>query len=478
MKFIRLGFLVFAGIILVSSAAFAQETVTQVVSKEVLGNLLREADAMMKSGKPAEAYDLLEPKEFDYSGEISFDYLLGTAALDSGKPDRATIAFERILAVNPKFSGARIDLARAYFAMGSDDLARKEFETVLTQNPPADAAAVIKKYIDVLDERRESKIQQVSTYVEASTGYDSNITAATPDNIGGVAGILGVSRATIVALNYQPTGSSLKYSGMYTSLSGGVDFNRLINEEQGISIFAGVDLKQRTYKSLSFMDSLNLDLRAGVGLVKGNDSYRLSGTFGQYRQSGFPQTPPSNSYRDSSGIGAEWKRSFDSRNQMTLSLSYTQSRYLTTSTQDTDQVSLNTSWMHIYEGNSTPLLFANFSRSIDRAVKTLNTATGSNMGRTSTGLLLHFQFTPFTETDIFLSNSWTVRQDDSPGARSPGLPNFYARDITQSLSFGFTLHQWKKWTVKGTVALTDNRSNLSLYKYRRNDSSVSVRRDF
>jgi hypothetical protein len=45
-----------------------------------------------------------------------FDYLLGIAALDSGKPDRATIAFERVLAVNPNFAGARLDLAIYVFA--------------------------------------------------------------------------------------------------------------------------------------------------------------------------------------------------------------------------------------------------------------------------------------------------------------------------------------------------------------------------
>ena len=96
-----------------------------------MGALLREADALIRGGKLADAYKLLEPKEGDYSGELAFDYMLGIAALDSGKPDRATIAFERVLITDPNFSGARLDLARAYFAMGSDDLARNEFEIVL-----------------------------------------------------------------------------------------------------------------------------------------------------------------------------------------------------------------------------------------------------------------------------------------------------------------------------------------------------------
>lgn len=450
----------------------------KVAKHELLRRLVYNADIMIKNKKAAEAYALLEPHEGDYSGEIPFDYLLGMAALDSGKPDRATIAFERVLAVNPNFSGARLDLARAYFAMGSDDLAKKEFETVLAQNPPEPTAVVIKKHLDAIEERQQAKIQQITAYLETSVGHDDNITAATPDNVGGVAGILGVTRATMVALQYQPTGSSLHYSGMYTGVSGGVDFNRLVSEENGISLFAGADAKQRVYNKVAAMNNLTLDLRAGVGVVQGDNSYRLTGTFGQYRQSGFPQTPPSNSFRDTAGLSAEWKHSFGERDQMTWSLGISRPRYLTTPAQDTDQKSLSASWLHIFEDSTNPLIFANLNRSVDRALRPINAATGTNMGRTNTGVLAHFQFTPLSDTDFFLSGGVTKRHDDSPGARSPGLADFFASDETRSLSFGVTTRPWKKWTIKGSVALTDNRSNLSLYQYRRNDSSVSLRRDF
>jgi len=441
-------------------------------------SLLREADALIKAGRPADAYNLLEPQEANYSGELVFDYLLGIAALDSGKPDRATIAFERVLAVNPNFAGARLDLARAYFAMGSDDLAKNEFGIVLTQNPPEPTAAVIRKYLEVIDQRQQDKIQQVAGYLEMSMGHDDNITAATPDNIGGVAGILGMTKVDFitVAPSYQPTGSSLHYAGMYTGVAGGVNFNRLVSAENGISVFAGADMKQRVYNNVAPMNNLSLDLHAGVALAKGDNSYRVTGTFGQYRQSGF--VAGTNSFRDTTGLSAEWRRSFGAYDQMIWSLGISQPRYLATPAQDTRQTLLSASWLHIFEGNTKPLVFANLSRSIDRASQPVNAATGANMGRTNTGALAHFQFTPWDDTDFFLSGGLTVRQDDSPGARSPGLVDFYARDETQSLSFGVTTRPWKKWTIKGSVALTNNRSNLSLYQYRRNDSSVSLRRDF
>ncbi len=466
--------------ILMTASVQAQPAAPAAAPDEALSNLLRQADALIRSGKPVDAYGLLEPKEADYSGEISFDYLLGVAALDSGKPDRATIAFERVLALNPNFAGARVDLARAYFAMGSDDLAKGEFAIVLAQNPPEPTAAVIRKHLEVIADRQKAKIQQVSKYLEASFGHDSNITAATADNISGVAGILGRTQAELIALQYRPTGSSVHYSGNYEGVSGGVDFNRLVNEERGLSVHAGGDIKQRVYNNVEEMNNLTLDMRAGLGLTKGDDRYRMTGTFGQFRQSGFPQAMPSNGYRDTAGISAEWKHAFGARDQMGWSLGMSRPRYMAeiARAQDTNQVALNGSWLHIFEGKTNPLIFANFNRSVDKALRPVNEETGANMGRTGTGALLHFQLTPLTDTDFFMSGGWTRRRDDSPGARSPGLPDFFARDTTRSLNIGFTTRPWKQWTVKGTIAATSNASNLSLYEYRRTDSSISVRRDF
>lgn len=435
-------------------------------ASESIGTLMREADAMMKSGKSADAYNLLEPKEGDYSGDVGFDYLLGIAALDSGRPDRATIAFERILIVNPNFSGARLDLARAFFVMGSDDIAKNEFETVLTQSPPEQVKAVVQKYLEVIEERRKARIQQVNAYLEGSVGNDSNITAATPDFTGGVLGAFSIPGAIA-------TGSAVHYSAMYSGLSTGVDLTRLVSEQNGIKLFAGADVRQRTYARVAAMNNLNLDLRAGFSMAKGDDNYRLSGTFGQFRQRGFG----TNGNRDTAGLGAEWKRSFGARDQMIWSANYSQPRNQMSPGQDTNQTLLSASWLHIFEGKFIPLIFANLNRSKDKALQPLSVG-GTNVDRTGTGVLAHLQFTPLDNTEFFMTAGWTVRHDDSPGARSSGLVDFYARDVTRNVSTGVIARPWTKWTIKGTVALTNNDSNLSLYQYKRTDGSVSVRRDF
>ena len=46
---------------------------------------------------------------------LFFDYLLGVAALDNGYISEAIFSLRRAIAVEPGFSGARMELARAYF---------------------------------------------------------------------------------------------------------------------------------------------------------------------------------------------------------------------------------------------------------------------------------------------------------------------------------------------------------------------------
>ena len=91
---------------------FVAQTQAQLAKPE-----LARAEALVRSGKAAEAYAMLEPYEFDHSGNPDFDYWFGVAALESAHPDKASLALERALSVNPDFVAARLDLARRLAAL-------------------------------------------------------------------------------------------------------------------------------------------------------------------------------------------------------------------------------------------------------------------------------------------------------------------------------------------------------------------------
>ena len=64
------------------SATLAHAQVDQAV--------LEKAETLLKAGSAEEAYQLLEPLEVQAAGDPVYDSLLGTAALESKRPSKAT----------------------------------------------------------------------------------------------------------------------------------------------------------------------------------------------------------------------------------------------------------------------------------------------------------------------------------------------------------------------------------------------------
>lgn len=156
------------------------ETITVEVS---LSNeqqaLLSRAEALLGSGQSDAAYEVLAPLESELAGNAFYDYLLGVAALDSGRAAEAVFSLRRSLTVAPAFSGAALELARAYYESGNADLAQPLFERLLDENPPEAARAVINGYLDAIDQRVVGGPVGLNPFVEVQAGYDSNANGST-----------------------------------------------------------------------------------------------------------------------------------------------------------------------------------------------------------------------------------------------------------------------------------------------------------
>lgn len=96
-----------------------------------LASPIDEAQALLDAGQPVAALRLLDPLERDRAGDPRYDYLLAIAALDSGKPARASAVFERILSLAPRLAGIRVELAHALRLTGQAERARSEIAAVL-----------------------------------------------------------------------------------------------------------------------------------------------------------------------------------------------------------------------------------------------------------------------------------------------------------------------------------------------------------
>jgi len=100
-----------------------------------------DAKTLLKQGKAAESMELLEKQLPQLAQDVEFNYLLGIASLDAGKPGNAVFAFERALAVDPNHLQARAELARALIVLTEYEAARRELTQVRQASLPPEVAA-------------------------------------------------------------------------------------------------------------------------------------------------------------------------------------------------------------------------------------------------------------------------------------------------------------------------------------------------
>ncbi len=434
------------------------------------------ANALTQQGNPAAAFSLLEPLEPERAGQMDFDYALGTAALDAGKPDRATIALERILASNPNFSGARLDLARAYFAMDSDDLAKNEFETVLQQDPPANVRPLIAKYLEAIAARKKTEQPLLTSYVEGGLGYDSNITAVTSGDF---------STAVLAAYNIpsvQPTGNSVLRKGPFAYIGGGVDYLRpLPDVAAGFGLYLGGDYKTRDYWHDGDFSSQQLDLRGGVSFAKERDLFRIGLQAQRYYQEAAAPlsivtgTKTTND-RSMLGLSTEWRHVIAPGMQAGLFVQFNETRFATSPAQDINSMIIGGQFVNAWDTKGKPVLVAAAYQSRDRARGPQNIAATTDVSKTVSALRLYGQYSIQEHSDLFATAGYSERQDDSQFSRS--LVTSYGKDRTVDVAFGVNWRFAPSWSMRAQAARFENRSNISLYGYTRDEWTVSVRRDF
>lgn len=420
---------------------------------------IQEADALVKAGKPGEAYTLLEPMEFERSGEVRFDYLLGIAALDSGKADKATIAFERVMAVDPNFAGARLDMARAYFQLGDLPRAKTEFEEVLKQEPPEAARATIQKYLAAIDAQVHAKDNHVTGYLEATAGHDTNVNSATSQALVPVP----YFNNAVTTLGT----ASLKTADNYLGVNGGVNILHPVN--QGLTLYAGADVRERGNMKQTTFNTTNLSGNAGGIFTLGQqDSLKLGLVDGAY-------TLGTVRYFDNYGVNGEWRHVFSPANQMAVfgqQMSYRfidSVRYTNMRIQNFDQTMLGANWMHVMkDGKSsifgTLFLGQEFDVSGQRA----------DGGKSFNGLRVGGQDAWNAKTELFANIGW----NDGTYTRQNAFFLNTRHDTLTDATIGANWHWDKLWAVRPQVTWSHNQSNISIYGSDRLDTSVTVRRDF
>ena len=228
-----------------------------------LDALLGQARQLSAAGRNAEAYALLARAEDEYIGDVRFDYALGRAALDAGQPARATLAFYRVLAVEPGHAGALIDSGRAYLALGNYQQARETFESLLALDPPLVLREQIERYL--AQARGGLPLAPVlSGYLTASLGRSSNVNQS-PSQSQVFVPLFGA--------RFDLADENVAKADRFWSIGGGLD--AAVPLDRNWSIVGGAEILERQNFKESDFDLGGVGGRLGVSVASGLDLLRV-----------------------------------------------------------------------------------------------------------------------------------------------------------------------------------------------------------
>lgn len=437
-----------------ATPAQSQTKATHDADMAARNKLLQSADALIKSGKPAEAYALLVPHQSERAGDPGYDYLLGIAALDSGRANEAIFALERVLAVTPDNLQARAEIARAYFATGEVATSQQEFETVQKQNPPKEVNATIQKYLNAIERISAAEHTTVRAYVDVAVGSDSNVNSATASNQVAIPAF-GGSIATL-------SNAGVKRSDTFTSGSAGFSVRHPISPEW--AVFGGANFNQHlnSSKANNIFDTGGVDANLGASLTKGGDSYSAALQLQNF-------DVDNRLYRDATGLTAQWLRNLNS-SQVSTYFQYTDLHYPGQDIRDARRYIVGAAYAWALGGEYTPIVYVGGYAGQERERR----ANVPYLGHKPYGLRAGGEMKINPKTTLFGSASVEFRQY---GGQDP-LFLVTRKDTQTDLRVGVGYVPAKQWTLSPSFSFTRNSSNIVIDDYRRMVFSVDLRRDF
>ncbi|ADE12440.1 conserved hypothetical protein [Sideroxydans lithotrophicus ES-1] len=471
MRFARLPCWALSGLVLAAGMAHAQDAINQnerIKTAAAAGTaestqqsaaierqkLLQDAANLIKSGKSKDAYLLLEPEQSIRAGDPDYDYLLGIAALDSGKPNEAIFALERVLAVRPNHLQARAEIARAYLAVGEKAAAKQEFETVQSQNPPKEVNATIQRFLDAINQGQGGEATMLSGYLEADVGSDSNVNSATGSNQVAIPAFGGA----VATLN----ASGIETRATFANVSGGANVRHALDAEW--SIFGGANVNQRLNSKQSVFNTRGLDGNVGFNLTKAEDSYSAALQLQSF-------DVDNKRYRNGTGMTLQWQHDLSQRSsQASGYFQYTNLKYPGQSVRDANRYVLGVAYASVLGGEYTPAVYFGAYAGTEKEKQ----SGVPYLGHKLFGMRVGGEMNIYAQAKLFGSLSAESR---NYGGDDP-LFLVTRKDTQADLKVGVNYEMAKLWTLTPQISYTKNKSNIVINDYKRTIFSVGLRRDF
>lgn len=212
-------------ILLASTAVSALLAGPSLLAADALPPEVEQLNQLVAANRYQEAYDLAVRIQDDHEGEPEYDFLFGLAALETGKPNEAVFALERITYTYPDQMRVKLELARAFYQLNNFQASRQLFTEVLDTNPTDNVKANIQVFLDLIEEKENTLTGSFNWFVTANAGSDSNINSATD---------LGVISTPIGNVTLSDNGTSLDDS--FADIGGGVVYSQPFSKTSALTV--------------------------------------------------------------------------------------------------------------------------------------------------------------------------------------------------------------------------------------------------
>lgn len=413
-----------------------------------------DAKKLLLQGKAAQGMEILENHLAANAGDIEFNYLLGIASLDAGKPGEALFAFERVLALDPNHPQARAELAKALIALVEYEAARIELLQVKAKNPPPEVAANVDKMLALIDrlvaESQQKRTTIWSGYVEGELGYDTNINTAPNATsifipaLGLPASLSGFSTAQKAGLFGVSLGASVS-----TQVSDGIDF------------FASISGRFRGHEAVNFALG-SASETFGVRFARDRDQFSLGYTrFDQYI---------GQFHNDAqNGLFVDWKREMGNQDIVGAFGQVLEIRHPIVPFLDTNMLIAGGTWTHAFLRDGDPQIHMTAYYGEDRALRNNPTISRNLVGISARGEYKLYE-------NLKLIGNASVQHSDYAGQNI--FFRTQRRDDRYDISIGAAYKPDQKWTITPQYLYTRNQSTISFNLFDRSQLLLTARRDF
>ena len=399
-----------------------------------------QARELLNNHQAGAAYELLAPLVDERSGDPDFDYLVGIAALDSGRPGQAVFALERVLAVKPNDPLARAEIARAYYELSEFETSRQEFENAKASGEvPANALVTMDKYLSLID-RAQRGDKRISGYLGFATGYDSNANSGTDE-----------TTIAIPALNNLP----FQLIDKATS-----------QESPFAVVAAGVNALHPLSKTWALVGGARGYYRGAESPFSTADTYLYGGVRGTFGKNEFTFAGQgedflidSDSLRFVYGGYAQWSYAIDKRSRFSLSVQGNEINYPDLPHRNAARYVGSASYLVAGDGKRAPVVYVG----VYGGTEDEHHGNFPQFGHDLYGGRIGGSIAVMPRTRAFASAS--IEQRDYHGADPIFLRT---RDDTQYVMTGGVEYQLcENWLLRPNVSYTANNSNVPINNYDR-----------